>query len=324
MSIHSTFLHRMDVISWSIFRFQLTKKDLSIRSSHLVCWESSTHQKTWAEISPLPGRSLETLDDALLQLISVLQGKRPSYLFPSVSFALTTGLKQLYFPPIPICAFLSGSKEEIYAQAFLAKQKGFSSAKIKISQLSLNDAFDVLETLRKVFFLRVDANQSLGFKDAMNFFRQFPTDAFDFIEEPTWEIHRLASFPHPFGLDETIERKPDFIFEHLVNCKAVIVKPMIQGISAIKNLIKRLKKRKVKLIFSSSYESGLGLMQIASLATQMTKELLVKELYPLGLDTQSLFIEDILTPFPIFSTPICTCSFQPKIQTHLLQKVCGG
>lgn len=319
MFIHSSFLHRMDVISWSVFRFQLTKKDRSIRLSHLVCWESSTHQKTWAEISPLPGRSLETLDDALMQLISVLKGKEPSFLFPSVSFALTAGLKQLYFSPIPICAFLSGSKEEIYAQAFLAKQKGFSSAKVKISQLSLNDAFDVLQTLRKIFLLRVDANQSLSFKDAMSFFSQFPRDAFDFIEEPTWETHQLASFSHPFGLDETIERKPDFKFEHLINCKAVVVKPMIQGTFVLKSLIKRLKKRKVKLIFSSSYESGLGLMQIASLATQMTKEL-----YPLGLDTQSVFIEDILTPFPIFSTPICTCSFQPKIQTHLLQKICEG
>lgn len=319
MSIHSSFLHRLDAISWRIFHFQLTKKDLSIRSGHLVCWKSSTNQDTWAEISPLQGRSQETSDEALLQLTNVLKGERPSHLFPSVSFALTTGLQRLYFPPVPMCAFLSGSKEEIYAQALLAKQKGFSSAKIKISQLSLNDAFDVIETLRKTFFLRVDVNQNLSFKDAMNFFKHFPVKAFDFIEEPTWEVDQLANFSHPFGLDETIEKKPNFLFESLSNCRAIIVKPMIQGISAIKNLINRIEKRKIKLIFSSCYESGLGLMQIAHLATQITKEL-----HPLGIGTQSLFIEDVLTPFPIFSTPICTCSFQPKIQTDLLQEICNG
>lgn len=317
MPIYSTFLHRLDVVSWRIFRFQLTKKDQSIRSSHIACWINSHHQETWAEICPLLGRSLETIDEALLQLIHVLNGDKPSHLFPSVSFALATGLKQLTFPPIPICAFLSGSKEEIYVQASLAKHKGFSCAKIKISQLSLEDAFDVLKDLRTVFSLRVDANQCFSFIEAMRFFGQFPVDAFDFIEEPTWEISRLADFSHPFGLDETMEKEPNFAFEHLTNCKAIIVKPMIQGFFAIKTLMKRLKG--IKLIFSSSFESGLGLMQIASLATQMTKGL-----HPLGLDTQSLFAEDILTPFPIFSTPLCACPPQLQIQMHLLQKVYDG
>ena len=319
MSIYSAFLHRLDVVSWRIFRFQLTKKDQSIRSSYLACWTNSNRQETWTEISPLPGRSLETIDEALLQLIHVLSGEKPSHLFPSVSFALATGLKQLTFPPIPICAFLSGSKEEIHAQASLAKRKGFSSAKIKISQLSLEDAFAVLEDLRKVFSLRVDANQCFSFTEAMHFFGQFPINAFDFIEEPTWETSRLVNFSHPFGLDETIEKEPNFAFEYLANCKAIIVKPMVQGFFATKTLVKRLKGKRIQLIFSSSYESGLGLMQIASLATQMTQDL-----YPLGLDTQTLFAEDILTPFPIFSDPICVCPPQARIQMHLLQKVYDG
>ncbi|HEV3269943.1 MAG TPA: enolase C-terminal domain-like protein [Candidatus Rhabdochlamydia sp.] len=317
MPIYSSFLHRLDVISWRIFRFQLTKKDQSTRLSHLVCFKDSNHQEAWAEIAPLPGRSKETIDEALNQLIHVLKGKKTSYLYPSISFALATALKQLSFPPIPICALLSGSKQEIMQQALLAEQKGFSSVKIKISQLSLEDAFTLLDQLRKIFSLRVDANQCFSFQEAIHFFGQFPSLAFDFIEEPTWETSRLADFSHPFGLDETLEKNPNFMFENLVNCKAIVVKPMIQGFFATKKLMKRLEKKRMKLIFSSCYESGLGLMQIAHLAMQT-------KLYPLGLDTQSLFTEDILTPFPIFSSPICSCPFPAQIQTHLLQEIYHG
>lgn len=317
MSIHSVFLHRLDVVSWRIFSFQLTKKDRSIRLSHLVCWKDSNHQEAWAEISPLPGRSQETSEEALLQLVAVLRGEKPLDLYPSVSFALATALKNLDFPPIPVCAFLSGSKQEIEEKALLAQHKGFSSAKVKISQLSLEDAFSVLNRLRKMFSLRVDANQCFSFKEAMRFFGQFAFHAFDFIEEPTWETARLAEFSHPFGLDETMEKNPDFAFEDLVNCKAIIVKPMIQGFFTTKKLMKQAEKNTIKLIFSSSYESGLGLMQIASLAAQT-------KLYPLGLDTQSLFTEDIVTPFPIFSTPLCTCPFPMQIQKHLLQEIYHG
>lgn len=318
MPIYSLFLHRLDVISWRIFRFPLTKKDGSIRLSHLVCWKDTNHRETWAEISPLPGRSKETLEEALLQLIAVLKGKRLLLdLYPSVSFALATALKQLRFPPIPICALLSGSKQEMDEQALLAQHKGFSSVKIKISQLPLEDAFTILNRLHKIFFLRVDANQCFSFKEAIHFFGQFASNAFDFIEEPTWEIDRLADFPYSFGLDETIEKNPDFMFENLVNCRAIIVKPMIQGFFTTKKLMNQLAGKKIKLIFSSSYESGLGLIQIANLAAQT-------KLYPLGLDTQSLFTEDILTPFPIFSTPICTCPFPLQIQTHLLQEIHNG
>lgn len=317
MPIHSPFLHRLDVISWRIFRFQLTKKDKSIRSSHLVCLKDSNHQEAWTEISPLPGRSKETIDEALLQLIAILKREKNPHPYPSVSFALATALKQLSFPPIPLCALLSGSKQEMMEQALLAEHKGFSSVKIKISQLSLEDAFAVLNNLRKTFSLRVDANQRFSFQEALYFFGQFPSSAFDFIEEPTWETSQLAKFPHPFGLDETLEKDPDFMFEDLANCKAVVVKPMIQGFHITKKLMKCLRKKRIKLIFSSSYESGLGLMQIARLAAQT-------KLYPLGLDTQSLFTEDILTPFPIFSSPICSCPSPAQIQTHLLQEIyCG-
>ncbi|MGL5627204.1 MAG: enolase C-terminal domain-like protein [Candidatus Rhabdochlamydia sp.] len=319
MPIHSSFLHKLDVVSWRIFSFQLTKKDRSTRLSHLVCWKDSNHQEAWAEISPLPGRSKETSEEALLQLVAILRGKKPLELYPSVSFALATALKQLYFPPIPICALLSGSKQEIEEQASLAQHKGFSSVKVKISQLSLEDAFKVLNKLRKIFSLRVDANQCFSFKEALHFFGQFAFHDFDFIEEPTWETNQLADFSHPFGLDETIEKKPDFKFENLVNCRAIIVKPMIQGFFATKKLMKQLERKKNKLIFSSSYESGLGLMQIASLALAAQTKL-----YPLGLDTQSLFTEDILSPFPIFSTPVCICPFPTQIQKHLLQEIYHG
>lgn len=317
MLIYSSFLHRLDVISWRIFRFQLRKKDKSIRSSHLVYLKDSHYQEAWAEISPLPGRSKETIDEALLQLITVLKGKKTSHLYPSVSFALATALKQFSFSSIPLCALLSGSKQEIMQQALLAERKGFSSVKVKLVQLSLEDAFAVLDSLRKTFSLRIDANQRFNFQESMYFFGQFPPLSFDFIEEPTWEISRLADFSHPFGLDETLEKNPGFTFENLANCKAIIIKPMIQGFFNTKKLMKRLEKKRIKLIFSSSYESGLGLMQIAHLAMQT-------KLYPLGLDTQSLFTEDILTPFPIFSFPICSCPFPAQIQTHLLQEIYRG
>lgn len=240
----------------------------------------------WGEVSPLPGWSQESIEDCLKQIekykskilqknwtaSSLLENLREFDLFPSVIFGLESALFSLLSPlsnyEIPVSALLMGSYEEILEQAEIRHQEGYTSAKVKISNLKPEKAFHLINQLKDFFHLRVDVNRAWQTKDSLQFFSRFSLDTFDYVEEPFQNPQDLHVFPHPLAVDESFPK--DLSLEELnllPNLKSLVYKPTLQGgIRHFLPLHEFASKKNISIVLSSSFESTLGLSHIISMA----------------------------------------------------------
>ncbi len=307
-------------MEWTIYSFQLPLKTGGQRLGLVL--QIDGEREHWGEIAPFPGRSKETLDQALDQLTSLLiTSKVPEKLFPSVQFGLESALA---FPPpkakAELYAFLTGSPKEILQGADDAFKKGYRAVKFKINSSSKACSTDLLHALKDRFRLRIDCNSAFSFAEAMSLFSSFDPSVFDYIEDPTYEMPRLPEFSHPFALDETVLDYMLLPLEKYRNLYGFILKPTILGgKKGCAPLIEFVKKNRLNVVFSPAFESGLGLLQIFSLAHHF--QLLEQ---PIGLDTHRSLALDILLPTVNFNTPDFSFDQDLKINTNLLQKVAHG
>lgn len=221
----------------------------------------------FGEIAPLPGFSKETLQEAKQETLEWIRTQNPPSL-PSVRWGIACAEKPLSSVRLPLSAL--GAKE------------GFSTIKLKLGHLSLDEALDLVKTHYLKARLRLDFNRKWPLEKALAFASHFTPDTFDYLEEPVQtgliEFSKQTNFP--IALDESI----DTDWSSIPSLKAIVVKPMIVG------FIPKVPPH-LQLILSSSYESGLGLLHIANTAQNNL---------PIGLDT--VFKSDLLKN-PISITP---------------------
>lgn len=301
-----------------------------IRSGVLIHITNEQGSSGWGDIAPLPKWSQETLGDAL-QSLSQNQHEiikidwldkfffsqlAQLKLLPSASFGLESALLSLLFPfsefKVQASALLMGSPKEILEQADARHFEGYTSAKLKVSGLSFEDAFYLIHRLKDKFRLRIDVNRAWTTFDSLQFFSQFPLDAFDYVEEPFKNPHDLAQFLHPLAVDESFPGDLSLEqLELLPTLKALIYKPTIQGgMLSCFPLHEWAIKKNVSLILSSSFESDLGLAYIALIAHRLA---LVE---PLGIGTYHFLKENICSIPMQFSCPIVRipASLTPKMK----------
>ena len=236
-----------------IFHFKLHQEAYGSKEGFLLHEDGA-----WSEVSPLPGRSKESLDDALQQLKALKEGYKGP-LFPSVAF----GLFGLTAPPIskaPVCLFLMGTPEEILKQA--QKNFGCTTAKIKLSVFDLPTAIFLVNILKQDFRLRVDIGHNWEKEKILKFCSHFNPQDFEFIEDPGHDVS-----PFPMASDDAQLGS------------SVVWKPMVRG----------LPPQQAPVILSSSYESGIGLHHIAALAQAQAIPS-----HPLGIGTFTHLQEDLL------------------------------
>lgn len=244
----------MDV---KIYHFKIYQEAFGVKEGFLLQQEDR-----WSEVSPLPGRSKETLDEALQQLRAIQQGYQGP-LLPSVAFGLF-GLAAPKVAQAPVCLFLMGTPQEILKKA--EQNCGCKTAKIKLGSFDLETALSLVKTLKKDFRLRIDIGGRWSPQQVVSFCSHFEPQDFEFIEDPGYDVSPflMASDEKSWG-------------------STVVWKPMVKGIP----------QRQAAVILSSSYESGIGLHQIASLAKAMEIPI-----HPLGIGTfmnlQSDLLEDPL------------------------------
>lgn len=290
----------MKIASFSFYTYQIPYELEQIRSGLVVHLSAENGKIGWGEIAPLPNWSKETLSEAIVELkniekkclkiewtagnISEKLGELS--LHPSIHFGLESALFFIFnpIPPcrIPAAALLKGTLKQILEQASLRYSEGYSTAKLKVSNLSFEEAENAILNLKERFRLRIDVNRAWKAKDSIAFFSKFPINTFDYIEEPFFDLKYLNDFSHPIAIDESY---PSYLsikeLEQISNLKALIYKPTIQGgLSVIRPLLKWCQKRTISLILSSSFESDLGLYQIATLAARLSLSSL-----PLGIGT---------------------------------------
>ena len=304
----------MDVVKARIFRYSLPIKHPTVKTREGLLLQLQKGPKTssWSEIAPYPELNSETLGQALEQLLlcPTCTGINFDALYPSVSFGLQSALQSIYDnetpqQTLPLSALLLGSPAEILEKAKQMYSLGFHSAKLKIAQLTLDEAKNVIRALQDRFFLRIDANRMWPLQKILKLIASFDPAIFDYFEEPVDKLGDLAKFPLPFAIDESLAD-----FPILPNLRALIIKPTVfGGFSRCKAMLDFARKNHLQCILSSTFESGIGLMQIARLAGQLGLCT-----HPLGLGTFSYLLNDLLEePLPIQKGVITLKNVRPKM-----------
>ncbi len=245
-------------MQFKIYHFQIIQEIFGQKEGFLLQSENN-----WSEVSPLPGRSRETLSQVLEQLKAVQDGYQGP-LFPSVEFGLF-GLTAPKISEAPVCLFLNGTVQDILKQA--KKNHGCEVAKLKLGHLDISAAVFLARTLKQDFRLRLDIGGKWSKQQIAGFLSHFAPEDFDFIEDPGHDVS-----PFPMASDD-----------HFLG-STVVWKPMVKGLPG----------KKTPVILSSSYESGIGIHQIASIA-----QALEIPTHPLGIGTAVHLQEDLLKD-PLF------------------------
>lgn len=235
-----------------------------------------------AEISPLPGHSKETFEEALAQIDSLkktilstdwtkerVAALQSLPLYPSVLFGLESGLLDL-LDPIPeniSClqyALMLGSPSEILSRAEEIYEEGYRQAKVKLGHLTPKTAHHIIDTIQDKFRLRIDLNCKWSLQDSLSFFAAYPDNHFEYIEEPVSRPEDLIHFPYPFALDETLRKNiPLTPFLQMKACTTLILKPtLLYPLSSFLHLGK-------KIVLTSSFEGPVGNKKIKQLAIRL-------------------------------------------------------
>jgi len=232
----------------------------------------------WGEVSPLPGWSQETLDQALAQLQAIRNGWSGT-LYPSVAFGLASANTKIELPlKVPAALLFMGTKDEILAQA--EKGRDFTYAKVKFRTLCVQDAVTVARRLKDHFRLRIDLNQKWDAKQLNEFCSHFTPADFEFFEDPPHAPKGFAVAADQIDIPGAIK----------------VWKPTVKGLPPHN-----------RVILSSAFESGVGLAHIARLAAELRVPA------PIGVGTYRFLDQDLLEePLELKDGFLTVHSLRPK------------
>ena len=282
----------------------------------------------YGEIAPLPGFSVESLDQSQAQLAlfcSALNCHRITIdedlqlndaevvigpFLPSVAFGIESALWWLqqsqWFKSPNSAPLLQGTTSDI-----LQRLRHFSGSwprefKLKTGRDSITqDIARIDETLRLLpenVLLKLDANQRWTFSQVLHLANAVDTRRISYIEEPTANAEEFseifAKTGFRFALDETIQR-PNYQFTPMRGLAALIIKPTLVGsLNRCHQLMAAASSAQTRTILSSSYESAIGLQILKQLSVQWSPE----ELH--GLDTGLVFKKALIEGSMIAGNPI--------------------
>ena len=205
------------------------------------------------EIAPLPGRSHETLLDAL----AVTKKVRERFLRGDFSLP--------FFPPSVVFGIdmTLASNEDLPFKVY--------SNKLKIRNLSLSEAVDLCKKQNGPF--RIDLNRSWPLEKTVEFCKQFKAGDFLYLEDPVSNFTDLEKFYDQTGfhyaVDEFLALHPLERIANLRGLTHLIIKPtLFGGIEECRNIVNET--RHLCHIFSSAYETSLGLNRIAQIGASLS------------------------------------------------------
>jgi O-succinylbenzoate synthase len=244
---------------------------------------------TWGEAAPLPGFSAESLSQ-VIQAASKQQWDR----YPCLQFAYASLSSPAAHGRLPLSALLMDGSDQLQQQIERASRLPHAAIKLKVARAAMLDE-DIarVRTLRRCMRpdqrLRLDANRGWSYDQALTFARAVADCPLEYVEEPCdspADFERLhAASGLPYALDETLREPVDLAdFPHAA---ALIIKPTLMGSPQAWHSLHR---RGIPLVFSATFESGVGLTNVARLAAMYSPDV------PVGLDTYRWLASDVLTP----------------------------
>ncbi len=278
---------------------------ISTREGLIVQLQDRQKQFGLGEIAPLPGFSQESLTQTKAQMISLLNNglenlSATKELYPSVHFALDMALQKMPLlekvsvaDSIPL---LQGDNASVIKQ-YAALQRP-RLIKLKVARQKVDDdllLFKELSRLNPNLRIRCDANQGWSAAQASCFFKGIDKPILDYIEEPTdchqHNLQLAEKYKINLALDETLQNS-DFNYQHKSSIKALVLKPTLIGsLTRLQYFIDIAAQRQLQVHISSSFESIIGLQQLAALAKRYQKQCSLT----LGIDTLKYFHSPLLT-----------------------------
>ena len=253
-------------IRWKIYSYTLTlRKRLLVLGENALCREGlilekqCEHGSLFSEISPLPSFHRISLKECYQELHDFIEkGIPPKH--PINLFALQCVEPQQYSSyqiPCNALGALSNPDDQ--------KTKHFQTVKFKLAR---NEVSEDVQLLKNWYaknpekMIRLDGNRSWSKYQLFNFFEQVSHLPIQYIEDPLSDPNQYSSIQDiPIALDESLVDYPEIInkapcITHLV------IKPTLHSQDQIENF----KKMGLPMIFTSTFETSLGLWHIAQLS----------------------------------------------------------
>ena len=276
----------------------------NVREGFIVRMESDK-AVAYGEIAPIPDFGTETTERAAKFLEQWVADPiiMPSGL-PCCTFALTSAMQQLKQPAesgkrdYPVAGLLpSGADAPLVARKKLAD--GYTTLKWKIGVHAFEAEREILEDLLgllpKETSLRLDANGGLTRKELESWLEVLSQSVgqIDYFEQPLppGEEGVMAELAEaskiPIALDESLNMPGRGRWLTPAAWDGpLVVKPLLMG--NVAPLLEQLRPLAGQLVFSSVFETGIGLSQALALADAVPG---IK--YAIGFDTIAAFSDDL-------------------------------
>lgn len=198
---------------------------------------------------------------------------------------------------LPVAILLPGGTfDEVLQAAQSFWERGFRTLKQKVAHRPLAEDIQVVNVLTRELpdtKFRLDANFGWTEEQTLEFARAVPLDAIEWLEDPchmplsNWKILSARS-GLPLACDEALDERALSDYSGALGVVAAIVKPARLGaIGGREQLFRRLREENVNIIFSSMYDSSIGLTVLAHFAAEFGSKYVAH-----GLGTLDLLEED--------------------------------
>ena len=193
-------------------------------------------------------------------------------------------------------ALLDGTADEVARQAKKFKEDGFLDMKLKVRD-SVDESADKVRAVNEVLhgevLLHLDANQAWELEDAVRFGREIECSTVAYIEEPLKHVFQTPEFYQetliPVALDESLMKLSFEEFKSMDGVDVLILKPtVLGGLERAWQYMQQARALGLAAVISSSFESGLGILTLANLASCTVRD------QAAGLDTLKWFTQDLL------------------------------
>ena len=267
----------MTISSCRIFRYRLPLVGplplaggvLHEREGLLVRLESDSGAWGWGDVAPLPGFSLESIEEVEATLadwarclrrvgfdprgdgLESWSGCEWAAVPPSVRFGIETALASLarrmkdvgagelacFEGTVPVNGLLAGSREQVLADARRLRDGGCRAVKLKVGSRPVAEDVELTRAVRDVIgddvSLRLDANRSWSLEQGVAFGRELGDSGIEYLEEPLRDpVHLRVLFDAtgiPVALDESLLELRLDDLEGRRDVGAVVLKPTLLG-----------------------------------------------------------------------------------------------
>lgn len=269
----------------------------------------------WGDAAPLPGFSGESIDEIL-----AVKDLTADWLqqFPSGRFALECAACPDRGPVPPVGVNFLWIPDLEPLDGLTCRLEGVERPCVKVKlgpDPDLQGVLDLAANVRGVR-LRIDPNRRWDAETVLRVFRDLPEGILEYIEEPLGLVEAYLALwrkgPVPIALDESLLTSvPRAVAEH-PQVKALVIKPTLMGDASDRAPWVRLAAETGKsLVWSSCFESGVGLWHLARLASASGGAVS-------GLDTGRVFAEDLVEPRPLPDKGFIGCD-----HWRVLPGICG-